>query len=313
MGLLPNSIEAIVREHTYHAIAGDVLLIGRQAIYLSPKEALQLVNRCGVPTPSNCVSDIAVDRTTRDRLLAYQDKELISDAAFFRLLGVNCVNALDHTSYEGAEVIHDLRYVLPDELKASADFVVDGSTLDNTFDPALTLKNLAALLRPGGRLITINMASNHREPYTIPTPLWYLDYFVMNGFADCKVYIVLYMQGMDRPDIQNTFCINLDCLQNPRQGVRAFTSPYETVIIVFAERSVDSTIDVSPTQQHYRSGAEWEVYRRNLARIQQNPRPHLARSRDRIRFFDVQGGHLFMDSEGNALDPLTEIRRTSLL
>jgi hypothetical protein len=31
---------------------------------------------------------------------------------------------------------------------------VDGSTLDNTFNPALTLKNYCDMLRPGGRLLT---------------------------------------------------------------------------------------------------------------------------------------------------------------
>ena len=39
------------------------------------------------------------------------------------------------------------------------DFVVDGSTLDNTFNPAQTLRNFAELLRPGGRLLTINAFS----------------------------------------------------------------------------------------------------------------------------------------------------------
>jgi hypothetical protein len=45
--------------------------------------------------------------------------------------------------YEGAEIIHDLNRPVPDKLKESADFIVDGSTLDNVFDPAMVLRNFA--------------------------------------------------------------------------------------------------------------------------------------------------------------------------
>src|SRR6185312_10673187 len=100
----------------------------------------------------------------------------------------------------GAEVIHDLTKPLPDHLKGIADFVIDGSTLDNTFNPALTIKNYADLLKPGGRLLTTNNCSNDHNPYVIIPPLWYLDYFLANGFADCKVYI-----GVCEPTRVNLF------------------------------------------------------------------------------------------------------------
>jgi 2-polyprenyl-3-methyl-5-hydroxy-6-metoxy-1,4-benzoquinol methylase len=72
------------------------------------------------------------------------------------------VKAVDVSPYEGAEVIHDLNQPLPDRLRGTADFIVDGSVLDNVFDPATGLRNLTEMLRPGGRLLMSN-AWNTRD------------------------------------------------------------------------------------------------------------------------------------------------------
>jgi hypothetical protein len=80
-------------------------------------------------------------------------------------------------------------------------------------------------------------------------------------------------------------------------------------VIVLAEKAAHSTSHVSPTQQHYRSNEDWTSYRQNLSRMNDSSRPHVARSEGDIVFFDVQGGHLFMDTKFTAQDPLTEIRR----
>jgi hypothetical protein len=134
-------------------------------------------------------SDIEIDCSTLNRLNGFAGIDLITDRALLQLLGASYVVALDHSDYEGAETIHDLTKPLSPELRNIADFIIDASTLDNVFDPAMVLHNFTVMLRPGGRLLTANMHSNHHEPYTMKPPLWYLDYFVVNGFVDCKVYI----------------------------------------------------------------------------------------------------------------------------
>ena len=96
------------------------------------------------------------------------------------------LKALDASSYDDAEIVHDLNRSLPNHLKATADFIVDGSTLDNVFDSAMTLRNYAQLLRPGSRLLAINMFNNRQCAFTICSPDWFLDYFVENGFSDCS-------------------------------------------------------------------------------------------------------------------------------
>jgi hypothetical protein len=232
------------------------------------------------------------------------------------LLGLESVHALDHSDYEGAEVIHDLTKPLPEHLKGIADFIVDGSTLDNVFDPGRTIQHYADLLRPGGRIVMANMLSNHHEPYNMMPPLWYLDYFTVNGFTDCKTYIGVFPSADN--ESSNAFCIDLTWLMDPSRHVSSFVSPYTMGVLVFAEKGLNSTSDVFPSQQHYRSEADWKSYRANLATIKSSPRPHLMRSRSDMfflgasseyPFIDVCKGHLFMTDNFEAVDPASEAAR----
>jgi SAM-dependent methyltransferase len=306
MGLGASTVEAIVREHSHKPIQGNVLTIGRQTIYLSPQQYVGILREHGVTPTKDQLEKTTIDRQTISRRTIGNtaEKDLISDRSLFHMLGVTDVRALDHSDYEGAEVLHDLNEPLPTRLESIADFIVDGSTIDNVFDPASALRNLAKLLRPGGRMLLLNALSNHHEAYTIPSALWYLNYFVMNGFADCKVYIVLHY-----PTGTNVFCIDPNCLLDSKLRVLNFVSPHEMACVVFAEKGPNSTTDVCPSQGHYRSKADWRTYRQQLAAIKSNPRPHILRSSEDMSFFEVQAGHLFVAADYSVRDPSTEQRR----
>lgn len=303
MGLTFPTVDSLIREHTYRPLAGDVVLIGRQAVYFTPAAILSLLREHGVDLSGTTEADIEIDRSTANRFTPLVEGDLISDRALFRLLGIPHVTALDHSAYEGAEIIHDLTKPIPPELHNIADFIVDGSTLDNVFDPAMVIRNLAEMLRPGGRLLTSNMFSNHYEPYAMLPPLWFLDYFVANGFADCKIYV-----GVGT-NPYNTFTVDIDALLDPSKHVGSFASTLPMWTLLLAEKGERSTTHVSPVQQHYRSPEDWDRYRNVLRQMKASRRPHIARSRGDINFFDVTGGHLFMTPDFVAQDPMTEIRR----
>ena len=285
-------------------------MVGRLFISV-PDSILELLRANGVDVGGATEADIEIDSSTVNRLEGCPP-DAISDSALFRLLGVPKIKALDHSDYENADIIHDLTQPVPPELCGCADFIADGSTLDNTFDPATVIINFAKMLRPGGRLITTNVYSNHYEPYVMLPPMWFLDYFTANGFADCKVYILVYGSATDGRSA-DVFTIDLDVLlDHPARSVTAFTSPGMMATIVMAEKGSASTSQVKPVQQHYRSEADWTRYIENLRTIKSSPRPHIARSLADIRFFDVKGGHLFMASDFTARDPTNEIRRLGL-
>jgi SAM-dependent methyltransferase len=276
MGLGGQAIDAIGREHAHRPITGDVLFIGRQTVYFSPAE---LVGRLRDHCREVDASAIEVDRTTLNRRMG---GEFVTDRSIFRALGLppERIKALDVSDYEGAEVIHDLNRPIPDALRASADFIVDGSTLDNVFDPAMALRNMADMLRPGGRLLTINAWNTRDSAYTLSSPPWYFDYFVANGFADCKVYICV---GAGRST--NVYWLNPELIDEEEWRLRTpilatwWRRPF---IVMLAEKSARSTATATPNQAQYRSQAEWDVYRANLATIQASPRPHVVRSIGRL-------------------------------
>ena len=309
MGIGYHVVEALIRESQHRPLDGEVVLIGRQTVYFTPETILDLLEEHGVDVGDIRVADIKTDDRTTNILLEFSNQKLITDAELFRLLGVPKVLALDHSGYEGAEIIHDLTMPIPPNLNACADFILDGSTLDNVFDPAMVIRNFAAMLRPGGRLITTNVYSNHYEPYVMLPPLWFLDYFVTNRFTDCKVYILVF--NLDDKNITNVFTIDTDALLDPAKKVGAFCSSRMMATIVVAEKGSNSTSDLMPSQQHYRSASEWESYRHNLRLMKSNTRPHFVRTKGDIALFDIQGGHLFMAKDFTARDPSTEIRETS--
>jgi hypothetical protein len=298
MALGRDVVDAIIREHAYRPITGDVLLVAQQAITLGRDEVLELMREHDVVAAARDSQAAAGDRQN----VASADGGGMSAAAFFALLGIDRLHMLDiRTAGESSYFSEPL----PDRLKAGVDFIVDGGALNDIFSPAAALRNYACALRPGGRLIAVNNLSAHFDPYSIPTASWYLDYCVINAFADCKAYVLDYPPGQPA----RAFCLDIDCLLDPAREIRAFLSPHETAVVMFAEKGAASTTDKTPTHAHLRSAAEWQRYRQNLARIKLAPRPHLVRSRVEPGKLVVRGGHLFMRADYSAVDPSSLVLR----
>jgi hypothetical protein len=101
MGLGSQAIDAISREHAYRPITGDVLFIGRQTTYFTPPQLVAHLRSHGIDVDQLAIE---IDHTIAGRLNA----EFVTDSSIFRALGNKNVRALDASSYEGAEIVHDL-------------------------------------------------------------------------------------------------------------------------------------------------------------------------------------------------------------
>ena len=261
MGISFFHAELIMREHKFRPLPKTVHLIGRQTVQLSHRQVIEMLDGHGI-TP--CPVPIEIDRSTSYAVASEQD--FISDATFFGLLGVERLRAIDHSDFEGADIILDLNKPIPDELAGTAEFVYSGSVLDNVFDPAAYIRNLARLMAADGRLIDQNIASFHFHPYLIASPAWYFDFFVINDFADCKLYMIqsgapthIYGLSVDPAD---PFTTDL--------GSAGIGVPFGVAII--AEKRPQSSWDRVPSQDQYRAAAEWVAFRANLDRMQNSQR-----------------------------------------
>jgi hypothetical protein len=269
MGLCGPAFDIIGREHAYRPITGDILFIGRQTTYFTVEDLTERMGRYG---HSVDVGVIEFDRSTVNRNDA---GEFVTDRSIFRALGLppERIKALDVSPYEGAEVIHDLNQPLPPRLRGTADFLIDGSTLDNVFDPAQALRNFDALLRPGGRMLLMNAWNQRDSAYTLCSAAWFFDFFVANGYADCKVYLcALADQG------GNIYWLDPRYMHERMTTPVAVSGGLRPFFVVFAEKSRNPPPPSVPTQSHYRSDKEWDHYRQNLQAILASSRPHLAHS-----------------------------------
>jgi hypothetical protein len=263
MGIAPYIAEAIIREHKHRPITGDVLLLGRQTFSFTPDDAVGMLRSNGIEPAKAALERISIDQSTRHGA----NRGYVSDAAFFALLGSRSVRALDVTDYEGAEIIHDLNVPIPDALIETADFILDGSTLDNLFNPASGLQSITRMLRPGGRFLALNMASAHASPYTIMTPHWFADYLAINQFEDAKVYVTVHGY---RGGSLNAFAVKY----GDPVG-RAFQAEQTAGVVVFGEKGIATTWDVLPCQRSYASDEQLALYFASEKRFAANPRPDL--------------------------------------
>jgi len=289
MGLGGQAIDAIAREHKYKPITGDVLFVGRQTTYVTPDELAQKLREHGNAVDPGAIE---IDRTTVGRRAGYGEKELVTDRSILCALGVSSVKAIDISAYEGAEIVHDLNLPVPPHLEGAADFLVDGSTLDNVFDPAMALRNYTKLLKPKGRLLLVNAYNTLESAYTLCSPPWFFDYFAENGFADCKVYLM-----MGRRRRLNAFWLDPDYTRrNPPDPV-PFASAASAFTVVFAEKGANSTAHRTPIQQHYRAGAQSDRLIETLNRIGRSDRPHLVRSSGDLMFNRAFAGYVWINRD----------------
>jgi SAM-dependent methyltransferase len=254
-------------EHRYRPLPKIVHTLGRLVTGFDYDGAVALIRRCGVE-PVKVVAESDASTGEGIRL----GSKTITDTTFFRMLGAEDVHAIDISAYEGAQIVWDLCQPIPDNLEGVADFIVGGSTLDNVFDPAQYMRNIARMLRPGGRVFEINHANNHMRPYVMLPPPWYLDYFVANGFVDSRVYVFEYSTAVH--------AFRLFPVPNPAQQVGwglidnfMADDKYQISVAAFAEKGPSSTWHISPVQDSWRDAERVMQYNENLAVIVGSVRP----------------------------------------
>lgn len=216
MSLFPALTKLIRAEHDLRPIEGDLLLIGRQRMEGSQQ----------------------------------------TDIEFFASFCKARFHALDVSNFEGADVLHDLNYPLPAHLYGIADFIFDGSCLDNIFDVGNAMRSLSRLLRPGGRIVLMEHGTPFQGPgapagaLTTFSPEWFFNFFAATGYADCQNYLGVFPFGMFGQDWVVKQWEPFDAHDNP---VSATPICGDFVNIVIAEKGVGLDNDsVIPTQAQYR-------------------------------------------------------------
>jgi hypothetical protein len=104
MGLSSQVARIILREHRFRPITGKLLSIGKQTIFITPEQALALIQtELGIKSEVDPRS-LEIDTSTR----AAGHKCYISDRAFYSLFTNAEYHCLDNSDYESADIVFDL-------------------------------------------------------------------------------------------------------------------------------------------------------------------------------------------------------------
>ena len=215
MSLFPAVMDLLRAEAAFKPITGDLVLIGRQRVEHSEQ----------------------------------------TDKEFFATLGDASFHALDVSDFEGADIIHDLNAPLPRHLYGIADFIFDGSCLDNIFNTAAAMRTLSRLLKPGGRIVLMEHGTAFQGPGAPAgalmtfSPEWFFDFFAAFDYADCQIYLAVFPWGMFRGDWSVRQWEPFDAHDNP---VSPTPMCGDFVNIVIAEKGLGTPVEIMPIQAQYR-------------------------------------------------------------
>jgi len=275
MGLARYMLEGVVREHRYRKIAGSVVQIGRQTIELTARDMMRLFVRYGLWLSVFRGGFAEIDRQTTQ--VRQSGKRFVTDRTFFGALGAAEIHAVDHSDFEGADIVHDMNQPIDQSLEGIADLVLDGSTLDNVHDPAVALMNYNRMLRAGGRVISINAGKpDVQGAYCGTPPEWFLDYYAANDYADCQVYVQLNFPAAkwQFPDDPRRAFLAVDLRSAVERG-RAPELHHDgwAFTLVVAEKGPASTWERIPTRARCRNEVEQAQWLAAMRRFSLSRRP----------------------------------------
>jgi hypothetical protein len=174
MGLVYNNFRVFLDARRRGASFESVLTLGRQQMYLSDDEV---------------------------RLLAQEFPEYVQathgcpqageycEPWLHRWLGCNRLESMDASGYEGATLVHDLNYPIPEQYANQFSAVIDGGSLEHIFFVTTAIANAMRMTRTGGWLFIATVANNHcGHGFYQFSPEWFFRVFsAANGFEIADV------------------------------------------------------------------------------------------------------------------------------
>jgi SAM-dependent methyltransferase len=160
------------------------------------------------------------------------------------------MHTMDWSPHFGADIVADLGFPVPLDLHNRFDFIYDGGSLDNMFNPAQGIMNIAAMLRPGGKMLSVACASARSLPYLMFSPGWFWDFFEVNKFKQWEVYLCSYM-SIDEL-LRGPWIFHECAGDNMNRPAPEPKDGKNWLVVSIAKKAEDSTYDKHPIQFQYR-------------------------------------------------------------
>lgn len=250
--ILKSVARMLIQEHRYRSIRGRVLCLGPQIVPMHRGEVDALFAR----RPGEG------GETMRRRPDREAGASYVSDGYLFEKFGVERLDSLECVERLGATIIHDLNRPVPAALHEQFDFILDGGKFDRLVNLGIAFESIIRMLKPGGRVFHYDVASGHLgAAYVAFGPDLFFDYYVVNGFADCKVYVA--RETGPHPDSP------WDVFYVPEGRTKQLNSRRRQMVIAIAEKGAASLADRVPVEHACRDPelrAEFAAQRREVLR-----------------------------------------------
>jgi hypothetical protein len=147
------------------------LTVGRQTTFVGPHRLRSVLREHG---PAWAI----------DREMTFEDSPWTIEP-FLAALGAREIRAMDSSSYEGAEIIHDLNEPVPEELHGRFTLLLDGGSLEHVFNVPVALASYMELVEVGGHLIILTSGNNYQGHgmYQFSPELFFRVLSHENGFS----------------------------------------------------------------------------------------------------------------------------------
>ena len=153
------------------------LSLGRQSLFLHPKELTHILKTFGVAVTEADASSIYEGGNLAEGVSPPADRLL-------KYLGADVVNLIDASAYEGATILHDMNLPVPEKYHGRYSVIIDGGTLEHIFNIPVAIENCMNLIEPGGHIIGISPSNNFLGHgfYQFSPELFFRVFSEANGF-----------------------------------------------------------------------------------------------------------------------------------
>ena len=280
MGIPRGTARLLLDEVRRRPFSGSVLELGRMTVYLTPAELRHWAAAHGVE-----LAALGSPGLSHDPRLAEQG--CLDDRSFFALLGFSEVLSCDVSPWEGADLQLDLNQPVPPELLGRFDVVFESGTLQYVFDLPAALRNVWALLRPGGRVVHGMLPSNNHvdHGFYMFCPTLFHDFYAANHWVlETELFFEFepywYRSKFLSPPWR-IYRYTPGCLDELSYG--GFGAS-QVGLFVVATKTAESTGDVVPQQGYYQRFWAEKAAARMDARVQarRSERPGAAAAAERL-------------------------------
>lgn len=210
-----------------------VLTIGRQGLHIPDDKLIRLLN-------------------LNRNYIKHEYCESLLKSEF----GALSVDSIDHSSFEGATIIHDLNKPLINVFD-KFDTIIDGGCLEHIYNIPQALKNISDLCNPGGTIMHMVPANNFcgHGFWQFSPELFYTLYSEKNGYINTEVFFANVV------DNKNWYLV-----KKPSDGHRVNLSSYTEVYLLVRTTLISHNFchdDIQQSDYIY----EWSGIKKNIVHV----------------------------------------------